>query len=323
MVEVEEQECALFAGAAGAIDSVLEARDQKQPVRQSGQGIVLHQIFQLGFLLPEETVGRQHAGNEERAVQHHIGRGLVDMPEQIEQVGDMAIQREEQFRQAQHPGAGGQPVQIDVAPLRATAGQDQRDGKIGRGQHVLAIDLERRQPLSVDERARQPAAVKKSDPPAEAGDRDSRSHRRSTAARRPGPHRQPDHGDQSDRGDGAADQPEIDRLLAPARTEDIGHPVERQRMGEVEQRDREKRRGKHDAVAVAGLTAQVPAEPEHHEGDRHRNEFEAGVQRQIVGGFLEQLQSRQPGPAGDQHRQRSHHQHEPTRLWTQRRGRKI
>ena len=123
MVEVEEQECALFAGAASALDGVLEARDQKQPVRQSGQEIVLHEIFQLGFLLPEETVGRQHAGNEQRAVQHHIGHGLVDMAEQIEQVGDMAIQREEQFRQAQHPGAGGQPVQIDVAPLRAAPGQ--------------------------------------------------------------------------------------------------------------------------------------------------------------------------------------------------------
>jgi hypothetical protein len=126
MVEVEEQKRALPAIAVGTIDGLFEARDQQQPVWQSGQGIMLREIFQRRFLLPRETVRSQHAGNKESVVQHHIGRGLVEVPKQIEQVRDMAIQREEQSRQAQHPGTGGQPVQIDVCagarrPIKTSA----------------------------------------------------------------------------------------------------------------------------------------------------------------------------------------------------------
>ena len=87
------------------------------------------------------------------------------MAKQVEDVGDVGIEREEQFGQSKYPGGSGQPQSVRLALLQRRAVEQQCRQSIEQRQYVLATDLEIGQAAAGNEGARQPGAVDEDQPP--------------------------------------------------------------------------------------------------------------------------------------------------------------
>ena len=99
---------------AGEVDAVAVFQPD-----QVGNG--LQQGLQVGPLARQFAVGPADTGNEQRPVDHHVGDRLVNVAKQVEDVGDVGIEREEQFGQSKYPGGSGQPQSVRLALLQRRA----------------------------------------------------------------------------------------------------------------------------------------------------------------------------------------------------------
>jgi len=172
----------------------------------------------------EFAVGRLHTGNEQGAINHHVGDGFVEVPQQIEQIGNVGIQRKEQFSECLYPGGSGQPGQIAVLAAPAGRIQQKRRTAVNAGKQDFADNLYRRQALAHNKGTWQPFSMRDTNPPHPGSDQAAAGQCRVARRFRPVAWRAQGNGQQREASNKTSGKPEIDCLFRAARGDQVWHP---------------------------------------------------------------------------------------------------
>ena len=226
-LRVAQAQDACLAQTVGIGESLVATQVTPPRILEGDQ--VRHRIdqpAQQGPLPGQRLLRLAHPGDEDRAVDHPERRHLVQMTEDVEEIAELAIEREIELRQRKHPGGRGQPARGRLAFAHAAAREQERREQVERDQPVLGHQLERRETDARLESSGQAARVKKHHPRQTQHQRDRREGQAPGRGRGPATFGQHGMDDQADRGDEPGCEPEVDRLVGVARGDENRHARE-------------------------------------------------------------------------------------------------